>query len=337
MTPKIWLPSDKTTGVKHRALIYFVCGNPGLIEFYTEFLGILRLLVNSRETDTVYDIYGRNLLGFSDDDHDHESGKGLWDLEGQIEGIYDDVAAKRIGLDEENGKPFDFVILMGHSVGSYISVEIFNRHLASPSRAPHLTLRHGFLLFPTLTHIARSPSGLRVTSLRRVVPFLEEALHIIANVLLGIFSVATLSWIIHQVMGFTPATADVTARWLKSRHGIQQSMHLGLAELETICEDRWSEELWTASQDSKTDTPRFFALYAKKDHWVDDGERQGFISRREKAGCGTKIAVDEGNVPHAFCTREGESLLVCVLKLMRDVLTNGRCECRGSEEGRWVD
>ncbi|KAH7247047.1 hypothetical protein MRS44_014860 [Fusarium solani] len=304
MVSNIWLPSNRHNEATHHALIYYVCGNPGLIEYYTDFLKLLRGLLDKVEHDTAYDIYGRNLLGFVDDEHEPFGPENQpWDLNGQIEGIYDDVAARRV-----DSKPYDFAILMGHSVGSYICVEIFHRHLESPERAPHLNLRHGFLLFPTLTHIARSPSGLKFTALRRAVPFLDTTTHIVARLLLSFLTVAGLTWLVQRVMGFTPPTASVTARWLKSRDGVRQAVHLGMSELETICEERWSEELWAASQGPKGDAPRFFVFYAKSDHWVDDGEREGFIERRR--GGVTKIEVDEGDIPHAFCTRDDASLEV---------------------------
>ncbi|KAJ4309184.1 hypothetical protein N0V84_011650 [Fusarium piperis] len=304
MVSNIRLPSERHNVATHHALIYYVCGNPGLIEYYTDFLKLLRGLLDKVEHDTAYDIYGRNLFGFVDEEHEPFGLENQpWDLNGQIEGIYEDVAARHV-----DSKPYDFVILMGHSVGSYICVEIFHRHLESPERAPHLNLRHGFLLFPTLTHIARSPSGLRVTALRRAVPFLDTTTHIVARLLLGFLTVAGLTWLVQRVMGFTPSAASVTARWLKSRDGVRQAVHLGMSELETICEERWSEELWAASQGPKGDAPRFFVFYAKSDHWVDDGEREGFIERRR--GGVTRIEVDDGDIPHAFCTRDDASLEV---------------------------
>ncbi|KAJ4263001.1 hypothetical protein NW762_006614 [Fusarium torreyae] len=297
MAPQIWLPSEHYNGVKQKALIYYICGNPGLIEYYTDFLNILRGLLSKIEKDTAYDIYGRNLFGFSDDDHEpFSSSNKPWDLNGQIEGIYDDVAAK--------GEQHDFVILMGHSVGSYIAVEIFHRHMTDSSRAPNLKLRHGFLLFPTLTHLARSSNGVQFTILRRLIPFLDTAACLLARLFLGLLSVASVTWIVQRLLRHTQASADVTARWLKSRDGVLQAVHLGLSELETICEEKWSEELW-ATSGKENGAPRFFVFYAKKDHWVDDGEREEIIKRREGRA---RIVVDEGNIPHAFCTREDANL-----------------------------
>lgn len=311
MFPSIALPSSKTKGIKRHALIYYVCGNPGLIEFYADFFNNLRGLLDKSEGETAYDIYGRNLLGFSDDDHEpFGHGNEPFDLNGQIEGIYNDVASKRVDQDQA----YDFVILMGHSVGSYICVEVFHRHMKNPSRAPHLNLKYGFLLFPTLTHIGQSPSGARVELVRSHLPILDTAAHTLASLVLSLFTLGALRWIVANVLGFTAQTADVTARWLKSRDGVLQAIHLGKSELATIREEAWEEELWEVAegQDDGTDTPKFFMLYGKSDHWVADHLRDEFVARRREhgeRGGRTRIEIDEGDLPHAFCTRESEFFL----------------------------
>ncbi|RFU80808.1 hypothetical protein TARUN_1373 [Trichoderma arundinaceum] len=330
---------------QRHGLIYFICGNPGLVNYYVVFLDCLRGMLDAADEGsggTAYDIYGRNLLGFSDDDHEPFSESNEpWDLDGQINGIYQDVAARSVipddaGAEGEQGKgarPYDFVILMGHSVGAYISVEIFHRHMRDPSRAPHLNLRHGFLLFPTLTHIANSPSGRRLTILRSI-PRVDDNAHHLAKFVLGCIPYACVLWIVTNIMGFTPQTAEVTTRWLKSRDGVWQAIHLGLSELQTICEEKWEEELWETTEEDDNDSnsysyyhkggkavangepqdgpdttqqqiPKFFIFYGKHDHWVANHLRDAFIEKRGERGH-TRIQIDGGDIPHAFCVKERE-------------------------------
>ncbi|PTB63365.1 hypothetical protein BBK36DRAFT_1181732 [Trichoderma citrinoviride] len=375
MPPSISLPAkprpnDGPANQRH-GLIYFVCGNPGLVHYYTVFLECLRGMLDElqdeetggRRSRTAYDIYGRDLLGFSDDDHEPfvRGSNEPWDLDGQIEGIYKDVAAQRIpsaqtqdqgtgqnGLqDREGTRPYDFVILMGHSVGAYISLEIFHRHAKDSSRAPHLHLRHGFLLFPTLTHIAASPSG-RQASLLLSIPRLEGNAHLLAKFALRCLPHGVVLWIVKNVMGFTDQTARVTADWLKSRDGVWQAIHLGLSELRTICEEKWEEELWRATAEDEDDAdgyeychidnndtgdgegrergrqiPKFFIFYGKHDHWVANHLRDAFIERRrEHVEEGhTRILVDEGDLPHAFCVKEHTSFVVAkkVFEWVREI------------------
>lgn len=285
----------------HRTLIYFICGNPGIISYYDDFLTLLRGLLDKAQTasaTTSYDIYGRNLLGFDDNEHEPYSETNLpYDLEGQIEGIWADVAQRNARDD----KPYDKVILMGHSVGSYIAVEIMHRHQQNPSKTPDLNLCHGFLLFPTLTYIARSPQG-RKAMWAFQVPYLEVNAHSLAQWILGCFSKERLTWIVSKITGFDESAVTTTVDWLKSRDGVWQALHLGRSEMRSICEEKWLDDLWQTSSPPEDKAPRFYIFYGNNDHWVDNDIRDAFIG---KHGHHASIAVDKGSIPHAFCTRQG--------------------------------
>ena len=314
MLTSIWKPSEKLRSpTQARALIYFICGNPGLIGYYVDFLDALRHLLDASRGPTAYDIYGRNLAGFCDDEHEPFTPESPpWDVHGEVDAMYEDVASRRVSMEDGSSKPYDFVVLMGHSIGAYICVEIFHRHMKNPSRAQHLTLRHGFLLFPTIASLALSRSGARMNMLRSL-PTMETHFVTYAKAILSLFPQSTLRWVIENVMGFSPRAADVTAEWLKSRDGVLQALHMGKSELDTIFEDVWDDELWEVSASSADDdaTPRFFMFYGREDHWVANHVRDEFIERRRRAGEKNKrthITVDEGNIQHAFCTKERKSL-----------------------------
>lgn len=291
-----------------RALIYFICGNPGLIDFYEDFLGILAQLIRVSPVTRAYDVFGRDLLGFNDEDHEPFSQENLpWDLEGQIEGIYADVAKRA------NGGDYEFVVMMGHSVGTYIATEIMHRHMKDGEKVPGLDLRHGILLFPTLTHLALSPSGTRMSFMQQI-PFLDANFHVLARAIVACVPESALRWVGENVMGFSPQAARVLGQWLKSKDGVWQAVHLGKSELVTIREDIWEEELWDVvrSSDGKVEQPKFFLFYGKHDHWIANKAREEFIHSRKDSK--TRIVVDEGDLPHAFCTRESKSnsVPVCI-------------------------
>ncbi|OAA52922.1 hypothetical protein ISF_09200 [Cordyceps fumosorosea ARSEF 2679] len=310
MKASLSLPSPSSA--RRRALIYFIPGNPGVVEFYTDFLRCLRALLDKTESSTGYDIYGRNLLGFRDADHAPFGAQNPpYDLDAQVNGVWAHVAAQR----DAQGQPYDAVILAGHSIGAYLAVETFRRQSQHPK--PGLRLRHGFLLFPTISHIARSPSGLRVTALQRnrLLPGVEANLHRIAAALLLLLPQTALRWVWARYLGFSPAAAATLAEWLKSRDGVWQAIHLGRSELRQVREDTWEDALWDAeaAEGSAGVAPRFFFFYGKHDHWVDNGLRDEFIARHEARGDAQgrpSIEVDTGDVAHAFCTREDTSLQV---------------------------
>ncbi|KAJ6781717.1 hypothetical protein PWT90_09398 [Aphanocladium album] len=308
MKANISLPSSRQLAAKSHGLIYFIPGNPGVVEFYTDFLRSLRALLDKTEGDTAYDIYGRNLLGFRDADHQPFSSKNLpFGLDSQVEGMWADIASQ--GYGNNNDKPYDSVILIGHSIGAYIVVETFHRHSLNPKVG--LNLQHGFLLFPTISYIARSPNGLKVTALQqsRYLPGVEENLHHIAKALLFFVPQSILQWVWANFLGFSGGAASTLAEWLKSRDGVWQAIHLGRSELKYVVKDKWDETFWDAVATAGNNgvAPKFFFFYGKHDHWVDDTLRDEFISRQKARGHGPgrpSLEVDTGDIGHAFCIKE---------------------------------
>lgn len=325
MKANISLPSSRQSTATKHALIYFVPGNPGVIEFYSDFLRCLRALLDKTEGDTAYDIYGRNLLGFHDDDHEPFTSQNLpFGLDAQVEGIWADVATHRSPSSKDTAKPYDFVILIGHSIGAYVVVETFHRQAQRPKAG--LTLRHGFLLFPTISHIARSPSGLRVTALqrRRYLAGVEDNLHRIAGALLFLLPQSALRWLWRNYLGFSEGAAATLGAWLKSRDGVWQAIHLGRLELRHVGADRWEETFWDAADAADGQAavaPKFFFFYGKHDHWVDNDLRDEFIARQKARGDPQGrpvLEVDEGDIPHAFSVQEG----MCHLDKLTNYITN---------------
>ncbi|KAM3448335.1 hypothetical protein MY3296_007869 [Beauveria thailandica] len=285
MKARLSLPSSRQASSKSHALIYFIPGNPGVVEFYTDFLSSLRALLDKTESGTALDIYGRNLLGFHDGDHEPFGPENLpFDLDAQVEGMWADIASQRYG--DTKDKPYDFVILIGHSIGAYIAVETFHRQAMNPKA--NLNLQHGFLLFPTISYIARSPSGLKMTALQQspYLPGVEENLHRIAKALVYFLPQSTLEWLWASYLGFSAAAAATLAAWLKSRDGLWQAIHLGRSELKLVGKDKWHDTFWDAvtTPGSGGVAPKFFFFYGKHDHWVDDSLRDEFIARHKERG-----------------------------------------------------
>lgn len=156
-----------------------------------------------------FQIYGRNLGGFELDDSDYddsggkEGGKGkvttrsnLYDLEEQVgfvQGVLEEFMVDQFGHGHNNNendssskvpgsrddddddstvqvKPK--VILIGHSVGSYIAMEVLRRHREkeklkeqskTESGSVSFDIIGGIMLFPTVVDIAKSASGRKLT------------------------------------------------------------------------------------------------------------------------------------------------------------------------------
>lgn len=328
------MPTERTFHSPHQGahpesrqcLIYFLTGNPGLIDYYTPFLTHLRTLLDNIETQRgqkiTFTIYGRDLAGFDDEDHPKPFNKTdnlPHDVEYEINDCFKHlIAANKIPASEGTsnpraGEPFDEVIVMGHSLGTYIALELFHRHLHDPSSAPDLNLRSGILLFATIAHLAKSPKGVHLNALRNQ-SFLARNVPLLAKRLLSLLPTAFIRWFVANLLGMPPHAADVTTRFLTSRDGVYQALYLGMDEMAVISDEVWAEELWEIGDEAIAaahEVPKFFMFFGKNDHWVANEYRDRFIETREehakrneapvhKRGR-TRIVVDEGDLPHDFC------------------------------------
>lgn len=156
-----------TTGPAPKTTIFFVSGNPGLIGYYHPFLSLLAQYLTK---ETSFRIHGSSLGGF---EVGKESPKDL-DLEDQIRFVQENLNA--LMTEKNNASPKDSngnttrekVILIGHSVGAYMAMEILNRHRDQP-----FDIIGGVMLFPTVKDIAASPSGQKLTVCTPHSPFIE--------------------------------------------------------------------------------------------------------------------------------------------------------------------
>jgi pimeloyl-ACP methyl ester carboxylesterase len=296
-------------------LVYMISGNPGCITYYEDFLTSLKSFLAPIEGDVAFHVSGKDLAGFNDGHAPFSATNPPFTLEDQIRLTIEDLASRRIEAleSQRHGYPYDFVLLIGHSVGAYIALEIFHRLMKDPASAQHLNLSNGILLFPTVTHIAHSPSGRRLDYIRRQ-KWLSELTLALALNFLKLCSRNSLYWVCRKFLDFSPKTAYVTADFLKNHDAVWQGLHMGKDEMAVISEEKWEKELWEIQEDAVghgLDVPKFFFFFGKSDHWVSDKFRSEFIDARKSHEKGqTRIVIDEGNLRHAFCTSEEESVLV---------------------------
>ncbi|KAI0977296.1 hypothetical protein F4678DRAFT_9011 [Xylaria arbuscula] len=300
--------SNNNTSNSRHVLIFFVPGNPGLIGYYEPFLSALRDLIDSNTTlGTIsFHIHGQSLAGFVEQDHEpFTSQRKPHDLEYQIQHILESVSGLRVELGPEQGQPYDHVLLIGHSVGAYIALETYHHVLRDPSLASELKLTSGILLFPTIDHIADSSNGWKLNMLRQT-PLLGDNAYRVAQGFLRLWPYNTLHWFVSKTLGFPLHAADVTTKWLKSRDGVWQSLHLGMDEMRVIREDKWDDELWEITHSRTSAIPKFYFFFGQKDEWVADRHRDTFIQKRSAQTERTRFIVDEGDIPHAFCIGHSE-------------------------------
>lgn len=180
-TSKIHLRTPPEPGRKAAAktyIIYFITGNPGLIEYYRVFLthlyGVLTQHTASDRT-VEFQVYGRSLSGFEMREAEIKTHKYRkqppYGLQDQIRHAEDDVSELVEEVKDAGGKDVR-VILMGHSVGAYISLEIVRRLRAHGVAGEDFETRIAGVvgLFPTVVDIARSESGVKL-AVRILIPY----------------------------------------------------------------------------------------------------------------------------------------------------------------------
>ncbi|KAJ5958599.1 uncharacterized protein N7479_005749 [Penicillium vulpinum] len=324
ITPNIFLtttgsPSDQKT------TIFFISGNPGLIGYYHPFLSLLSKYLDKPKEDhssssPSFQIYGCSLSGFEIDEHHPSPSPNNsidLDLEGQICFVQEKLAALMGDEANSNGNgkgkstadagTRQKVILIGHSVGAYIAMEVLRRHReASPEST--FDIVGGAMLFPTVKDIAASPSGQKLTTLLSIIPRLAVVVSFFARLLTLLLPASLLRSVVWLVMGDPPVHAlDTTCAFLKSPRGVRQALHMAADEMRTITSDKWSDDVWGAASAHEPIAKLFF-YFGRNDHWVAEQTRDEIVAVRGRKGgeAGPTMIVCEEGLPHAFCLKHSD-------------------------------
>lgn len=207
-------------------LVFFIPGNPGIVSYYSAFLSTLYSLLQS-SPDDLFHVYSQCLAGFDDDLNEAPSKATKtvsqntpYTLENQIQISLEALQEQRIPSGPRKGQSYDDIILIGHSVGSYIVLEIIQR---LKNLSTSLQIKAGILLFPTVTHLAQSPGGLRFAPLLRA-PSLPRIASLLVKGFLCFTPNALVKWLVGIVAGMPDDAAEVTRKFLKSRMGVWQAL-----------------------------------------------------------------------------------------------------------------
>ncbi|KAF1953189.1 hypothetical protein CC80DRAFT_494808 [Byssothecium circinans] len=344
-------------------IIYFITGNPGLIEYYRTFLTHLYGLLatpTSPFTSSAYPtfhVFGRSLSGFATNpvtrSNNNLTKPPPYALEEQIN--HSQEALERLVHDvrSNEGAKDVRVILMGHSVGAYILLELTRRlrkkaeELSTGEEGGEaVRIVGGVCLFPTVTHIAKSDSGRKSGWLLNLPPFAHYA-SLAAKTLTFALPTSFLTSLIRTVLRFPRDAADVTASFINSPHGVEQALHMARDEMLQITSDTWDTEIWGAAHASSHAhghaRPVLRFLFAKEDHWVADETRDELIRIRGRSvGSGKNIEGEESasegedseveewkpvmeideeeGWQHGFCIRDSVPVAERVFGYVRDIV-----------------
>ncbi|KAL1783411.1 lipid droplet-associated hydrolase [Sigmodon hispidus] len=147
---------DEQNVTRPKLLIFIIPGNPGFSFFYLPFAKTLYSL-----TKGCFPVWMISYAGFAllpkdkkiltaPEESNAQEIKDIYGLNGQIE---HKIAFLRAHVPKDVK-----LILIGHSIGSYVSLRVMKQ-------APELPVIHTFLLFPTIERMSETPNGRIATPL----------------------------------------------------------------------------------------------------------------------------------------------------------------------------
>ncbi|KAI4254533.1 MAG: hypothetical protein LQ352_003041 [Teloschistes flavicans] len=323
--------------------IFHIPGNPGLIDYYYPFLYNLHTLLSS-SSDANFHIAGHSLAGFATNESNSLSSRAVAGLPRQIEYV-DDLLYKKVDEVRDATGKNPKVILMGHSVGAYILLEIIRSHRKRvESGKQDFDLIGGILLFPTITHIARSPSGIAASALLSI-PHAPG----IANAVVKFFTYLLPSNVLYRLirtLSFPEHVARTTTAFIKSPSGLKRVLYLAKDEMDMITHDKWGKEVWGAATEAGTDSrdtinSNLVFFWGQHDRWVAQKTRneliaaRGYVDAKAKSTCSVlsstssqassdpwkpNMVIDDQKIPHAFCLKHSETVAEKVHLWVEDII-----------------
>ena len=336
------VPEGVETCKRPLTLIFFVTGNPGLISYYHTFLSLLaRDQADTQTSDSLLlrtsqcVIAGYSLGGF-EFGHDTVPEKlrvqddKVYTLEEQIEltlarlvGLVDD-------LRDDYGDGLSVnVILIGHSLGTYITLELIRlSHLQRVRIQVGYHITAAILLAPTIMDLAHSPSGKLAVPLLRHAPFLPGFLQRVVKGLFWVVGENGVKWLVARMTGMSGQALESTTRFLGTNKGVKQALGMAVEELRDISTDKWGEEVWGVASEGigtgGTAAPDLYFFFASKDHWVADVTREEILRTRGKGREGRMVVDEPEGLVHAWCLYQSEMVAQRVKGWVEEIMARNK-------------
>jgi pimeloyl-ACP methyl ester carboxylesterase len=256
-------PASSTVG---RNLIIFYPGNPGVVNFYLDFVALLA----AKAVDVI-------VMGFAGHSLHELNGGQYFTLQDQLE-----LAHQFTGrvLSKPVISRYKSCNLGGHSIGSFVALHMCAR-FADVSRA--------FMLTPTICNMKLSPNGTRNGKFLK--PWL---IHTVCSTVLPLFEMMPQRVKIAAVQ-LAQNELDGQQRWITTKMGrpsmIRNLLFLARSEFEQVA--TLDVELLAAHQE------RLILYFVKHDGWVplDDVD----LIRQHAPAAHALIVEENEKVAHAWC------------------------------------
>ncbi|KAM6179459.1 lipid droplet-associated hydrolase [Erethizon dorsatum] len=279
-----------------KTLIFIIPGNPGFPVFYVPFAKALYSLTNKHFPVWIISHAGHVLAPkdkktvTTSEDPNAQEIKDIYGLHGQIE-------HKIAFLKTQVPKDMK-LILVGHSVGSYMILQILKY-------APELPVIHTFLLFPTIERMAETPNGRIATPL---LCWFRYALYVTGYLLLKPCPDIVKSWLISIVLRVINLKTEFLLTDVFQPFCLANTAYLGAQEMRNLL--KRDDEI------IKEHLSKITFYYGTTDPWCPTKYYED-IKKDFPEG---DIRLCEKNIPHAFIFRFSQDLADMIATWVKDNL-----------------
>ncbi|CAJ1883788.1 unnamed protein product [Sphenostylis stenocarpa] len=225
--------------------VLFVPGNPGVILFYKDFVEFLYELLEGTASVTV--MFLRELAAIGHVSHsrkDLEKGR-MFSLQEQIDHKIDFIREELQNIEIP-------ILLVGHSIGSYISIEIFKK---SPEK-----VKYCIGLYPFLTLNLQSTTQLFIGKIAKSQVLASALSYLIAS--LGLLPVRALRFMVRKSLGksWSVNAVEAACSHLSQYHTMRNVLYMAMTEFRKLSET----PDWTFMRERKA---QLAFLFGVDDHW----------------------------------------------------------------------
>nr|Q8BVA5.1 RecName: Full=Lipid droplet-associated hydrolase; AltName: Full=Lipid droplet-associated serine hydrolase; Short=mLDAH [Mus musculus]BAC37539.1 unnamed protein product [Mus musculus] len=268
---------EKQDVSKPKQLIFIIPGNPGYSAFYVPFAKALYTLMKSRFPVWIISHAGfsvtpkdKKVLAAPQEESNAQKIEDVYGLNGQIE---HKIAFLRAHVPKDVK-----LILIGHSVGTYMTLHVMKRVLELP-------VAHAFLLFPTIERMSESPNGKFAT------PFLCQFRYLLYATSYLLFKPCPeviKSFIIQKLMGQMNIKLELPLTDILQPFCLANAAYLGSQEMVQIV--KRDDDI------IKEFLPKLKFYYGKTDGWCP----VKYYEDMKKDFPEGNIYLCEKGIPHAF-------------------------------------
>ncbi|TKY61939.1 Lipid droplet-associated hydrolase [Spatholobus suberectus] len=256
--------------------VLFVPGNPGVILFYKDFVEFLYELLEGTVSVTA--------IG-----HVSHSRKNL--EHGRMFSLQEQIDHKIDFIREELQNIEIPILLIGHSIGSYISIEMFKK---SPEK-----VKYCIGLYPFFTLNPHSTTQLVIGKIAKSQVLAAALSYLIAS--LGLLPVQALRFIVRKSLGksWSANAVEAACSHLSQYHTMRNVLYMAMTEFRKLSE----APDWTFMRERKA---QLAFLFGVDDHWGP----LHLLEEISKQVPGIAIFIERENHTHGFCCTEAGSLWV---------------------------